>query len=309
MNSLLYLYDVVIVGGGPAGLSAALVLGRSKRRVLLFDDNKPRHAVTYESHGYLTRDGIKPNELKKISRTQLEKYSNVTIKNEKVVYVNSIENGTADQCFNIVTEQCNTFYSRKILFATGVKDQLPQIKGLNDIYGRSAFPCPYCDAWEFSDQPLAVIGNSKTIFEYTRSLHNWSTDLVLFTNGTANMTEKQKRELIQHKIPIIESKIKCLESQKGMLKSFQLEDGKKIIRKAAFVEEIREVQSCKIPKELGCKIDANGAYLTEQNGLSDVPGVYIIGDAKNLFSGLMKSASEGYCAAVSINKEIIEENW
>ncbi|MFS1512892.1 NAD(P)/FAD-dependent oxidoreductase [Chengkuizengella sp. SCS-71B] len=304
MKELRNLFDIVIVGGGPAGLSAALVLGRSKRKVMLIDDNKPRHNVTYESHGYLTRDGITPHEFKNISRNELAKYKHVELMNEQVVHVEKKE-----KHFETITKNGVKLYSLKILFATGVTDHLPHIDGLKEIYGRSAFPCPYCDGWEFRDQPLAVIGNSDRIFEYTRSVQNWSSNLVLFTNGSANLNMEQKKNLVQHQITIIENKIKHLNSENGKLQSFQLENGKLILRTAAFIEGIKETQSCKIPEKLGCRIDENDAYITKQNGLTDVSGLYIIGDAKNLFSGLIKSASEGYCAGVSINSEIIEENW
>ncbi|WP_160645518.1 NAD(P)/FAD-dependent oxidoreductase [Chengkuizengella marina] len=304
MNIKIEFYDVVIVGGGPAGLSAALVLGRSKRKILLIDENKPRHAVTAESHGFLTRDGIKPKEFKKIAKDQVSTYKNVKHKNDCVINVVKSEG-----FFETETLKGAKYHSRKILFATGIIDQLPRIIGLSEVYGRSAFPCPYCDGWEVKDQPLAVIGNSERIFEYTRSVHNWSPNLILFTNGSANLSLENKRDLVRHNIKVKETKIKQIISNNGMLKRIQLENGTIISRAAAFIEGIKETQSCKIPEKLGCKIDGNGAYITKQNGLSEVPGLYIIGDAKNLFSGLIKSASEGYCAGVSINSEIIREDW
>ena len=182
--------DCAIIGGGPAGLNAALVLGRARRRVLVFDDNHPRNAVTQESHGFVTRDGVKPHEFRAIAHQELRKYPSVDM---QLVRVTAIRK--ASDAFAITTEQGEVFSAQTVLLATGLKDVLPPIEGLHDYYGKSVFCCPYCDGWELRDKPLVVISEGPHTFQLVKVVWNWSRDLLVCTNGYQVLTQEQQAAL------------------------------------------------------------------------------------------------------------------
>ncbi|MFC4075914.1 NAD(P)/FAD-dependent oxidoreductase [Salinithrix halophila] len=296
-------WDVVIVGGGPGGLSAGLVLGRSRRKVIIVDGDQPRNIVTREAHGFLTRDGTPPMELRRIAKGQLAKYENVTVMADVVEDVEK-EAGR----FKTTTRGGQLLYSKKILFATGVKDELPAIPGFKEVYGTSVFLCPYCDGWEWRDEPLALFGNGDGIFPFTKLVYQWSRALMVFTNGPATIDESEKKELAQRNIPLIESPIAKLQSTDGFLEAIVLDSGESIHRRGGFIE-LNESQACNIPEKLGVPQHEKGGYKTNQHGQTDIDGLAIIGDAKNNFTGLICAAGEGYEIGTVINHELVEEEW
>jgi thioredoxin reductase len=296
--------DVVIVGGGPGGLSAALVLGRSCRSVALIDSGHPRNEVTYESHGFLTRDGIKPFELREIAQEQMNKYDNVSMVNDLVLNVEKKRGA-----FITTTQNGKVFVSRKMIFATGLKENLPIISGLSQTYGKSVFSCPYCDAWEHRDQPLAVIGNEKNLIHYIRLIFNWSQDLIVATNGPAVLSEQDRTDLEYHGVRLIETEITELTSTEGVLEEIVFADGESLKRKAAFLVNTGAEQATMLPKKLGVKLNEKGAFNTTEHGKTNVDGLYIIGDAAKRFTGLIGAASEGYETGVTMNHEFVEEDW
>ncbi|WP_034744044.1 NAD(P)/FAD-dependent oxidoreductase [Halalkalibacter wakoensis] len=296
--------DVAIVGGGPGGLSAALVLGRSCRSVVLVDSGHPRNEVTYESHGFLTRDGIKPFELRAIAHEQMQKYENVTMINDLVQSVEKDQNR-----FKTTTTSGVVISSRKLIFATGLKEHLPTIPGLKETYGKSIFSCPYCDGWEHRDQPLAIIGNQKDLIHSIRLIYNWSRDLVVMTHGPAALTEKEKKEVMNRDVRIIETEIKEISSDEGLLKEVAFVDGETIQRKAAFLVNTGAEQATFLPEKLGVPLTKNGSFETKEHGKTKIAGLYIIGDAAKRFTGLIGAASEGYETGVHMNREFVEEDW
>jgi thioredoxin reductase len=190
MNENKAIYDCVIVGGGSAGLSAALLLGRSRRRVLVCDKGNPRNASAHESHSFFTRDGISPHELLNIGRDQLKPYKSVEFRAIAVKEINQSGNQ-----FEVVVEDGTMKQSRKILLAFGVVDEFPDIENFGNFWGKSVFHCLYCHAWEVRDEPLAVVGTGETGIEMAALLKNWNADLVLCTNSSADLTFDQ-RELL-----------------------------------------------------------------------------------------------------------------
>ena len=177
--------DCAIIGGGPAGLNAALVLGRARRTVLVFDDNQPRNAVTQESHGFLTRDGVKPDEFRTLAHQDISKYPSVEIQHVRVTAIRH-----ADASFEITTEKGDLLSAKTVLLATGLKELLPTIDGLHDYYGKSVFCCPYCDGWELRERPLVVISEGPHTFNLVKVVWNWSHDLLLCTNGHQLLTRE-----------------------------------------------------------------------------------------------------------------------
>ncbi|GAE34804.1 NAD(P)/FAD-dependent oxidoreductase [Halalkalibacter akibai] len=296
--------DVVVVGGGPGGLSAALVLGRSLRSVVVIDAGHPRNEVTHESHGFLTRDGIKPFELRELAHEQMKKYPKVSIIKDLVEDVWKV-----DDHFKTTTREGAIIYSRKLIFATGLKEDIPDIPGLDDVYGKSVFSCPYCDAYEHRDQPIALIGNKKELIHYIRLIYNWSRDLVVATNGPASLTEKEKEELRERKVRLVETPIKEVLFQDRDLHQLVFTDGETINRKAGFIVNTGAKQATMLPEKLGVHLNAQDGFETKEHGSTKVDGLFIIGDAAKRFTGLMGAASEGYETGVFMNKQFVEEDW
>lgn len=298
------MWDVVIIGGGASGLSAALVLGRSRRKVLVIDAQEARNQVTRSSHGFLTRDGISPGEFKQISVDQLKSYPNVVYRKDRAVDVKK-----EDSLFKVATEMGSDVLSKRVIFATGMKEELPDIRGLQEVYGTSVFPCPYCDGWERREEPLAIFGNEEWLMSYIKLICNWSQDVMIFTNGPAKITKEEKRELMERNIPLIETPIECLQSTDGRLEKVITATGDALERSGGFLMDTGATQASRLPAKLGIGLGEMGEYHTQEGGESSVKGMYIIGDAKNTFSGLMKAASEGYEVGASINHELVLEEW
>jgi thioredoxin reductase len=299
------LFDCAIIGGGPAGLNAALVLGRARRNTILFDSNNPRNAVTQESHGFITRDGIKPKEFRDIAHKEIGKYPSVEIQKREVTSVTK-----NNQLFELVTSEMELYQSRNIIVSSGLKDVLPSIENIADYYGKSLFNCPYCDGWELRDKPLVVIvDNQVQGFHFIQTIHNWSKDLVVCTNGKSFLTPEQKR-LIQNKgIKIIENKIEKFVGKDGQMEKIIFESGESVNRKGGFVLP-QLVQSADFAKQLGCEFNSLGGISIDSYGRTNVKGVYAAGDASVIAPAqLIIAAAEGLRAAVGVNRDLIETEF
>lgn len=295
-------YDVIIVGAGPAGLSAGLVLGRCRRRVLICDAGRPRNARSQGLHGYLSRDGIPPAEFLSIGRDQLRPYDTVELKQLEVTDARRLEDG-----FEITLKNEQRVFSRKLLLATGVVDDLPEIDGLAAFYGTSVFHCPYCDGWESRDQPLAVYSRGENGAGLALELTLWSTDLVLCTDGPAKISAADLRSLARHKIPVREEKIARLEGESGALERVVFANGESVAVRGLFFSSGQR-QGSDLPRKLGCEITEQGCVSTGDYETTKVPGLYVAGDASRLVQFVVVAASEGAQAAVAINKELMKED-
>lgn len=293
------LLDCAIIGGGPAGLNAALVLGRARRTVMLFDNSKPRNAVTQHSHGFITRDGIKPKEFRALAHEDISKYPSVEIKMSKVVGV-KMERGV----FALVTARGDVYHARTILIATGLKENLPAIKGLQDCYGKSLFSCPYCDGWELRDKPLVVISEAPQADHLARLVHNWSRDLIVCTNGSKKMDAQQRKGLSMKGIQVYDEIINRLSSDKGMLKTIVFADGSTIERSGGFISP-QWSHAVNFSEALGCSLNNNGGIATDSFGRTSVRGVYAAGDASIIApSQVIVAAGEGSKAAIGVNTDL-----
>lgn len=297
--------DCAIIGGGPAGLNASLVLGRAKMNVILFDEDKPRNAVTYESHGFITRDGITPSEFKRIARDDLKKYSlNLTIMNQQVTDIEKKNN-----LFTIHTSDGSIFQSRKVILSTGLRDVLPRIKGIHDFYGKSLFNCPFCDGWELKDQPLVVITEHEHAFHMIKMINNWSRDLLVCTNGKAILTSEQKERLERKEIKVIDDEIDELQGVNGLLKQLRFKNGMEVERVGGFVTMNLE-QASTLADTLGCKLNEMGGIESDHQGRTSVEGVYACGD--NSIQGpaqLIVAAADGSKAAMGVVHDLINEDF
>ena len=296
--------DCIVVGGGPAGLNASLVLGRAKKKIILFDDNKPRNSVTHESHGFITRDKIKPSEFKRIALDNLREYPDITIKNQRVFDIK-----TENDHFVILTNDGLTYQSRKVILATGLKDILPNIKGIHECYGTSLFSCPFCDGWELKDHPLVVISEDERALHMTKMISNWSQDVVVCTNGKKVFSNEQKHILAKKDIEVIEEEIEYIEGDGGNLRSIFLKSGREVARAGGFVTTGLQ-QASPLAQILGCSMNNMGGIETDKAGRTNIAGVYACGDNSIIAPAqLIIAAAEGSKAAMAVVGDLVNEDF
>jgi thioredoxin reductase len=290
------------IGGGPAGLNAALVLGRARRNVALFDHNKPRNAVTHASHGFLTRDGVTPAEFRRVAYEEVLKYPSVEHHPVEVTDIRKLNAG-----FLISTHEGEQIQARKLLFASGLQETLPDIPGVRNLYGKSLFYCPYCDGWELRDKSLFVLFDHPRVFHLAKLLYNWSRDLIVCTNGPGILTNEQKQILASRDIVVSEQSVSAFHGSDGKLRLVEFTDGSRIERTGGFIAP-KWVPRAGFQQELGYAVNDLGGILTDEMGKSTVPGLFAAGEVTTGFpSQLIVAAAAGSIAAASINLELTEE--
>src|SRR5579884_1378303 len=294
--------DVIIVGGGPAGLNAALVLGRCRRRTLLFDSGQYRNAASPALHGYLTRDGCDPAELRRLGHEELRQYPTLELREALVVGVEALHPGYA-----VTLEDGERHTCRKLLLATGVVDELPDVPGLAELYGTSVHHCPYCDGWEVRDRPLAVLGRGADGRGLALEMTAWSRDLVLCTDGPSGLDEGDRARLARHGIRVREERIARLEGRDGRLERILFVSGPPEERDALFFSSGQR-QRAPFAQQLGARFAPEGCVLTDEHEATNVPGLYVAGDASRREQYVIVSAAEGALAAMAINTALIKED-
>lgn len=298
------IYDCAIIGGGPAGLNAALVLGRARRSVALIDSNSPRNAVTHASHGFITRDGVTPAEFRRVAYEEVRRYPFVEHLPTEVVALNRTESG-----FEVLDSSGLRLQARKVILATGVKEIFPEIEGFYPLYGKSLFNCPYCDGWELQDQPLVVVSEYPSILHMTTLILNWSKDLLVCTNGKASLSDEQKQRLQAKGIVVIEQPVAAFIGQNGQLEHVRFADGTQVPRAGGFVTP-QFVQSAPFGEQLGCARTEAGGIRTDERGRTSVPGLYAAGDASYFTpSQVIYAAADGSRTAMSVNMDLTEEDY
>ena len=294
--------DVIVVGGGPAGLSAALVLGRCNRTVLVCDSGKQRNLPARELHGFLTRDGVPPARFLRLARAALAPYPRVETRREEVVDACRERNGT----FRIKLSGGAVERSRKILLATGLVDELPPLGGIKDFYGTSVFHCPYCDGWEVRGQALAVYGRKQRAYEMCRALTAWSDDVALCSNGPCGLSAAQRNDLSRNGIGIHEDRIARLSGRRGQLEAVTFTTGRALRRAALFFDTPTRGRS-DLAQRLGCQFKTNGGVRCSAHEASSVPGVYVAGNIIKDVQLVVVAAAEGAKAAFGINLALTRE--
>jgi thioredoxin reductase len=295
--------DVIVVGAGPAGLSAALMLGRCRRSVVVFDNGKPRNAPSHALHGYLTRDGIRPAEFLRLAREEIRTYQTVQIRDEEVSTVACLSDGG----FLVTLASGAQLHSRKLLIATGVVDNLPDIPGFRELYGLSVFHCPYCDGWEWRDQPLAIYGRGDRGLGLALELTAWSRDLVLCTDGPSEIDPDDLGRLARHGIGLREQRVTRLEIADDRLSRLVFDDGPPLSRGALFFST-GQYQRSALLEELGCQFNDKGTVRTGKHETTHLPGLFVAGDASRAVQWVVVAAAEGAEAAFAINTDLVKED-
>ena len=295
--------DVVIVGAGPAGLSAALMLGRCRRSVLVVDNGKNRNAASHALHGFLTRDGTPPSEFLRLAREELAQYETVELRSGEVVAAECQSNA-----FCITLASGEEVHSRKLLLATGVVDNLPEIPGFAELYGRSVFHCPYCDGWELRDQPLAIYGRGDRGAGVALELTGWSRDLVLCTDGPSEIDAESLDRLARNRIAVREERVARLEGNgDGILQRIVFATGEPLDRRALFFTT-GQYQRSDLLMRLGCEFNDKGTVRTGKYETTHLSGLYVAGDASRAVQWVIVAAAEGAEAAFAINTDLIKED-
>lgn len=293
--------EAAIVGGGPAGLSAALVLGRCRRRVVVFDDRAYRNQVSHALHGFLSRDGIEPAELRRIGHAELAAYPSV--ERRELAIVDAARDGDR---FWLTAADGSALRCRALLLATGLVDNLPDVRGAEALHGTRLFACPYCDGWELRDQPLAAIGDPDDRGgEYALVLTRWTRDLVLCTGAPARFSPAIGERLARRGISVDERPLRRLDGERdGVILHFA--EGEPLRRRAALYH-LGARQRSDLAARLGCRFDDDGGIEVDRHEATCVPGLYVAGDASRDVLQAIVAAGEGASAAVMINAMLGDE--
>lgn len=289
-------HDVVVIGGGAAGLSAALVLGRARRRVAVVDAGTPRNAPAAHMHGFLSRDGMPPADLLAAARAEVRSYGVELVEDEVVELMSG---------FTLRLAGGGQMTARRLLLATGAVDELPDIPGARERWGRDFLHCPYCHGWEVRDQPIGVLGTGPGSVEHAHLLRQWSGDLIFFAHTFA-VTAGERATLDARGIRVVEGPVARLSIVDDRLDGVQLSDGRTIARTAVFIRPALHPRHGGFVASLGCEVDAGGFVRVDPKGRTSVPGVWAAGNAGNPRAQVITAAGEGSAAAIDINTDLVE---
>jgi thioredoxin reductase len=294
-------FDVVVVGGGAAGLSAALVLSRARRRVAVVDAGHPRNAPAAHMHGFLSRDGLPPGELLAMGREEVRGYGGHIIHST----VTEAVRGTSSD-FELRLSNGSVRLARRLLVATGLRDVLPDIPGLRERFGRDVLHCPYCHGYEVRDRPLAVLGATADDVEYAQLVRQWSADVVLFPH-TGALTAEQRQQLAARAIDVADGPVARLVVEDDRLSGLQLHHGRVVPRTAVFIRP-RFIPNDELLVALGAARDHRGWVVADAVGRTTVEGVWVAGNAANPRAQVITAAGEGSAAAIALNADLVEED-
>lgn len=293
--------DVAIVGGGPAGLSAALVLGRSRRSVLVLDGGHHRNDRSRALHGFLTRDGAAPAALRAIARNELRAYGSVHV--EEGVVTEVVPDGGL---FHVATGSGDPCRARRVLFATGIVDVQPPIVGADALLGRLVLPCPYCDGWEQRDRSLAVVSHPDNRgARFALLIAQWSRDITFYPGRPADLSLELRTVLAARSIPIDERLIARVDELDGQIRVIFADETHR--SHAALFYHLGCVPGPAIARRLGLALDQHGGIAVDRHCATSVPGIYAAGDATRDTLQAIVGAGEGAVAAIAINQSLVDE--
>lgn len=295
-------FDVIIIGGSYAGLSAAMALGRSLRNVLIIDSGKPCNRQTPHSHNFITHDGKTPKEISDLAKVQVLEYETIKFQNGVVVKMKKNVDG-----FIIKTDNGDTFYAKKLVLASGVKDLMPNIPGFAECWGISVLHCPYCHGYEVKGKITGILSNGDIAFDFSKLVYNLTKDLTLFTNGKSTLNEEQVEKFKQNKININEDEIEEVQHEGGSIQKIIFKNGKEVSLQALYAK-IGFEQNIDV-EDLGIELNENGFIKVDMMQKTNIPGVFACGDNVTMMRSVANAVAQGNFAGAVVNKELSEEEF
>lgn len=302
-------YDVAIVGGGPAGLAAALVLGRSRKRVVLLDGGTPRNARARYIGGFITQDRIIPAVFRSTAHDDLRAYPTIELHLDTIA--RSIQRGAsgaslpwAGPLFSVHLDGA-TVVARRVLLATGLIDEPLPLAGSRDLWGRSLFQCPYCHAYEHRDRKLGFLAPSCEECDWSRLLRSWSRDVTVFTNAAYTLADEHRAKLSDANIPVEEGRIVELIRAGDRLLAVRLEGAREVACEALFFRPVQ--RHVPIVARMGLAMADGGYVRVDENFRTSMPGIHAAGDLVTHYHGALAAAAAGSQAAHCINRELTED--
>ncbi len=292
-------FDAIIVGGSYAGLSAGLTLGRSLRKTLILDGGNPCNKPSKAAHNLLTHDGQSPARIREKAVEQVLAYPTVSIRNTSVTNVEG-----QDGAFFVETTGGDTFQAKKLLFATGLEDILPAIRGFSDCWGKSILHCPYCHGYEVRGERTAIIASGIKAVHFTKLLHNWTNDLVVISNGEAEIDPDHEKQMSEWGVPHLHEPIDAILSNGGQLEGVRLQSGEVVVCTAAYAH-LAFRQKSNLPERIGCRLNDQGILSVDDFQRTSVTGVFAAGDNSFPLRAIASSLSTGMRAGAAINMDLI----
>lgn len=296
-------FDVIIIGGSYAGLSAAMALGRSMREVLIIDNGQPCNSQTPYSHNFITQDGETPGAITEKAKTQALKYQTVNFHKATAISARK-----EDSLFFVNTSTGEEFRAQKLILASGVKDQLPNIKGFSDCWGISVVHCPYCHGYEFKDKKTGIIANGEKAYHLASLINNLTNNITILTSGTTDFSAEQLSKLDAHDIKLRDAKITEILHEQGQVKGVIFEDGE-LVHFDALYAVVDFTQHSDIPASLGCEFLEQGHIKVDSHQKTSVQGVFACGDNSNMMRSVANAVASGNLAGAIVNKELTDERF
>ncbi len=296
-------FEVIIIGGSYSGLSAAMALGRSLRKTLIIDSGKPCNRQTPHSHNFLTQDGSTPQEISTIAKQQVLSYDTIRFYEELAISGKKIAEG-----YEVTTSNQDVFRAKKLVFASGIKDLMPNIKGFSECWGISVVHCPYCHGYEIRNKKTAIIANGERAFHIASLVNNLTKDITILTSGKKDFDDNQLLKLKSHNITVIENEVLEIEHKEGQLETIIFKDGSKAHFECAYAS-IPFEQSSKIPEELGCKLTEHGHIEVDFMHKTTQDGIFACGDNSSMMRSVATAVYGGNITGAVINSELTKENF
>ncbi len=298
-----YQFEVIIIGGSYAGLSAAMALGRSLRKILIIDHGKPCNRYTPHSHNFITHDGAEPAVIAEKAREQVLRYETVTLMETTAVAAKALDEG-----FEISIKDGTKLNARKLIFATGLEDIFPDIEGFADCWGKTIIHCPYCHGYEFRGKKTAIWAEGDRAFHLTSLVHNLSEEISLITQHQKALHQEQLDRLNNHNIVLIDKAVQSVIHENGMIQKLVFEDGQ-AIRFDAVYAALPFKQQTDLPQQLGCLMTDMGHIQTDAFQKTAVPGIYACGDNSSMMRSVANAVYTGNLAGAMVNNELCQESF
>ena len=296
-------FDVIIIGGSYAGLAAGMGLGRALRSVLIIDSGRPANRYTPHSHNFLTQDGSSPAEIAALAKQQVDAYKTVRRITGLVFHAERFNNE-----FLISLADGTTYRCSKLVFATGIVDQWPEVRGFSECWGKTVLHCPYCHGYEVRGAKTGILGNGDYAFEFASLISNWTKQLEIYTNGPSTLTPHQTARLKTHGISIVENRIDSLRHTNGYLEGISFTNGNLVDVNALYARPAFK-QSSELPQLLGCEMTEEGYIKVDALQRTTIPGVYACGDNVTKMRTVANAISMGTTTAITVNKDLILESF